>query len=372
MSRQKVVYIVSDVEKSLGLEWVADRLPETFDQVYILIGKEKTPFGDHLLQRGIRCFFLPDEQYSSYFSKWIKIYSILKSERPDVVHVHLWRAMLLGLSAAWFLGVKKRIFTRHHATIHYEQYPSGRKWDVLCNAMATHIIAISKNIRDILVERDKAKESKVILLYHGFDFNYFREVSQQRIDALRVKYSIPHSGSPVVGVISRYTEWKGVQYIIPAFKELRKQYPKAHLVLANASGDYADTIKGLLAELPRESFTEIRFEEDLAALYHVFDIFVHVPVNPQAEAFGQIYIESLIAGVPSVVTLSGVAAEFINSGNAFIVDFKDSEAIRNGIITLATNDNIRCDMIEEGKKSIGIFSIEEHIAKLSTLYRTPN
>lgn len=369
MSKRKIVYIVSDIDKALGFEWVASHLITKFHLSYILIGKKDTPFQNFLMEKGIKCYVVADVDYPSYLRKWLKIYSILKRERPHVIHVHLWRAMLLGLSTAWVLRIKKRITTRHHATIHYDQYPLGRKWDVMCNSMATHIIAISKNIEDILVKKDKAKSRKIVRIPHGFSFEYFTNVSAQRVESLQAKYTISNNSRPVIGVISRYTEWKGVQYIIPAFKKLLEAFPEAHLVLANAHGNYADTIRMSLRELPKESFTEIKFEEDLVALYHLFDVFVHVPINAEVEAFGQIYIEALIVGIPAVVTLSGIAREFIQDRkNAVVVDFENSDQICKGIVCILENIGVQQSIVQGGKDSVEPFSIENHILLLEKLY----
>jgi glycosyltransferase involved in cell wall biosynthesis len=285
------------------------------------------------------------------------------------VHTHLWQANLLGLSAAWLLGIKNRIYTRHHATIHYHEFPAGRKWDVLCNALATDIIAISQNIKDILIEWDRTDAKKVVLIPHGFDFNYFKSVADDRIQIVRDKYNLQNTFFPVIGVISRYVHWKGIQYIIPAFGKIREQYPMAKLILANANGDYEPTVRKLLRSLPVDSFVQIKFEEDLASLYQLFDVYVHVPIDAHVEAFGQTYVESMAAGIPSIFTLSGVAPEFVvHKSNAWVVDFKNSDQITEGIkVILSDADLVRRIKIET-EHSIRRFSLEAHISALEKLY----
>ena len=70
----------------------------------------------------------------------------------------------------------------------------------------------------------------------------------------------------VIGVISRYTEWKGIQYIIPAFKQLLNDFPNALLILANAKGGYQAAIKSQLTTHPKDSFTEILFDLGIGLL----------------------------------------------------------------------------------------------------------
>ncbi len=365
--RKVIVYMISDINKALSFEWIAIHLKNKIDLNFVLLGKPKSLLSVFLKANSIP--FYDVKLVNNRIFVWFKILKILYQLKPDIVHTHLWQANLLGLSAAWVLRIPKRIFTRHHATVHYREHPSGRKWDRLCNVIATDIIAISKNIEDILIRMDRADAKKVNLLHHGFDFDYFSKVSETQVYALRRKYKLEKQTGPVIGVISRYMEWKGVQYIIPAFQKLKEQFPDAKLILANAHGDYEERIHELLQALPVDSFIEIRFEEDLAALYHLYDVFVHVPVDPHVEAFGQTYIEALISKIPSVFTLSGIAREFVtHQQNGWVVDFKSSDQIAQGIIEILTNMQLRERLIRNGETSVQQFSLDRHILALEKIY----
>jgi glycosyltransferase involved in cell wall biosynthesis len=253
--------------------------------------------------------------------------------------------------------------------VHYNEHPSGRKWDKLCNFLATDIIAISKNIRKILIERDGASPQKIHLLYHGFEFAYFDIDSPDRISELRRKYDIPTTAKPVIGIIARYMEWKGIQYAIPAFQDVLKTYPEAHLVLANAHGEYAVHIRKLLKAIPRSAYTEISYEEDLAALYRLFDVYVHVPVDSTCEAFGQTYVEALAVGIPAVFTLSGIAPEFIRDRyNALVVDYRNVDAIAQAISEILRDVQLRERLIATGRDSIGEFAAENMQRNLENIY----
>jgi len=366
--KQKLIYIISDIDKALAFEWMVSGLKERFDLSFILIAKERSEFSSYLKNHSIPFYEINNSL--SRIIKWRNVFLILHREKPSVVHTHLWQANVLGLSAAWLLRVNRRIYTRHHATVHYHEFPAGRKWDILCNTLATDIIAISQNIKDILIAWDKADSKKIKLIPHGFDFNYFKSVDKERIEFLRAKYNIQRNSSfPVIGVISRYVQWKGVQYIIPAFRKIRKQYPAAKLILANANGDYASTLKELLQTLPEDSYIQISFEEDLAALYQLFDVYVHVPIDPYVEAFGQTYVESMAAGIPSVFTLSGKAPEFVvHKSNAWVVDFKNSDQIAQGIKVILSDIDLVNKIKFEAEKSIRRFSLEAYLLALEKLY----
>jgi glycosyltransferase involved in cell wall biosynthesis len=353
----------------LAFEWIGKRFRSRYELSFILIGQPNSELKHFLADLNIPVLDLRCKGKSDFFLTFIRIFLHLLTHRPHVIHTHLIKANLLGLTAGWMLHIKRRIYTRHHATVHYDEHPSGRKWDVLCNSLATDIVAISQNIKNILIDWDKADGTKISVIPHGFDFAYFNTVEPERINTIRTKYDIPKDSYPVIGVIARYMQWKGIQYIIPAFKEIKKKFPQARLVLANAHGSYEKELRELLRLLPEDSFTEIIFEEDLAALYRLFDVYVHVPVDPHAEAFGQTYVEALVSGIPSVFTLSGIATEFVeHKNNAWVVDYKNSDQIEEGINVLL-NDVALCRRLKlQGEKSILMFSLDNYILALDTLY----
>lgn len=364
--KKKITYIISDIDGALAFEWTARELSEKYDLLFLLIGKEHSQLEHYLQKIGTRYVVVSDIKYSSFFSRWWRIFSILREEKPAIVHAHLWRALLTGLSTAWILGIKKRIFTRHHGIIHYREFPSGRKWDKICNWLATDIIAISESIKKILIDWDGASARKVHVIHHGFEFKYFERDESLRLQA---KYGIKNENRPIIGVIARYVHWKGIQYIIPAFQKLLEKHSNAHLVLANATGSYSAEIKSMLKQLPRHSYTEIAFENDLSSLYRLFDAYVHTPIEKESESFGQTYVEALLVGVPSVFTISGVAAEFVrHEHNALVVDYRNSNDIVNAVERILHDKKLRDNLVSAGKASVQHFSLDGMIRKLQSLY----
>ncbi len=296
----KIVYIISRTDKALSFEWLAEKLnKELFEISFILLNPGASRFEYFLNQRKIPVIAIHLKSKLNYPLAFLRLVGCLFKLKPDIIHCHLFDATVLGLLAGKLAGIKRRIFTRHHAMVHYNEFPSGRKWDRLCNFLATDIIAVSKNVEEILIRRDNADPAKVSVIYHGFELPYFLKTDPERILILRKKFRLVDDNFPIVGIISRYLEWKGIHYIIPAFRKLLEKFPKAHLVLANAAGNYLPEIRKMLNELPEDNFSEIVFEEELSSLYRLFNIFIHVPVDPTVEAFGQIYVESLLSGVPS-------------------------------------------------------------------------
>ena len=366
--KNKIVYIVSNIDKAVGFEWIADKIDSSKFQLYFIILNSSDSYLDQWLKaRNIPSFYIKYNGKKSFISSFIKILFVLNKLKPDVVHTHLLEANLIGLTAAKILGIRKRIYTRHHSTFHHDYFPKGIKYDRWSNYMSTQIIAISKNVQEVLTNKEGVLKSKTSIIYHGFDFDKFQKIDNQKIIQLKAKYNISHS--PVIGVIARHIKWKGITYIIEAFKMLLIKYPKAKLILANSSGPHHKYILDQLNQLNSENYTLIKFEPDLFTLYQLFDVYAHTPIDDTIEAFGQTYVEALAAGIPSVFTLSGVAKEFIkDQENAFVVGYKNSVEVYHAIESLIENKPLRKKLINNGKQSIKQFSLDLFIKKLEKMY----
>jgi glycosyltransferase involved in cell wall biosynthesis len=365
-----ITYIISNINKALSFEWIIENLDKNkFNLNFVLLNPSNSELEDYLQENKIHFKRIQYQGKKDIPMSILSVYRYLKKNKPDIVHTHLFDANLVGLTAAWLAQVPKRIHTRHHSNYHHQYFPKIVKYDKFVNRISTDIIAISETVKKILTEQENAKLNKVHIIHHGFKLENFINVTDSAIDIISVKLNSSNR-HPVVGVISRYIEWKGIQYIIPAFKKFLNDYPKALLILANANGNYKTEINILLNSIPRDSYIEVAFENDIFALYKLFDIFIHVPISPEVEAFGQVYIEALAAGIPSVFTLSGIANEIIKDKfNALVVPYKNSEAIYFAMKTITENAELDKSLKKNSK--VGIypnFNLDKMILSLEHLY----
>ena len=136
-------------------------------------------------------------------------------------------------------------------------------------------------------------------------------------------------------------------------------------------GITANKFNALLeANLEPDQYTLIPFESRIFELYANFDIFVHVPINRDLEAFGLVYIEPLMLDIPSIFTLSGIASEFIKDReNAMVVPYEDAESIYRAMIELIENKPLRESIVKKGKEDISaLFSGEKMADEMDYLY----
>lgn len=368
----KICYIISDIDKAVYFEQTALALRnEGMDVSYVLINCTNKNLHIFLEKHNFPVFTLEAPSLMKSRKAICECKNLLKQLNVDLVHCHLAHANWIGLWAAKRAGIKTRIYTRHSGE------PLASHWkekliDRIQNRLATKIVAISKNVADLLMKQG-VPQSKRVIIHHGFNLDRFSNPEASEVIRIKDQYN-PAKQSPNVGVIARWLELKGIQYIITAFELFLKTYPNARLYLFGASdnADYSTEITLLLKRLPTENVCVVPFEHNVFDLYQLFDCYIHVPVNSSCEAFGQTYVEALAAGIPSIFTLSGVASEFIvHEENALVVPFKDSIGIYNSLLRLSTDAALCAQLIPNGIQSVNRhFRFDSYIENLQKLYRS--
>lgn len=375
MSHKKIkgIILISNVQKALEHEWFVEAVDKNeLDLEFILFNSKDSELYNFIINHGFKCknYTLRSKFFIPFYIclLWFK----LVFTRYDFIHCHLFEASLIGLIAGKFAGVKKRIYTRHHSDFHHVYFPNAIKYDVLINKFSTNIIAVSDVVKAILVDKEYVPGHKISVIEHAVDLNMFDRslIGSERIKSIKEKYKIPQN-IKVIGVISRFTVWKGVQFIIPAFKKYYEANPDSILVLANANGEYKTQIMKLLNELPESSYRLISFENDSAALFQMFDMFIHVPVSDSVEAFGQVYIEALASCIPSVFTKSGIGTKILKDQyNCLIAEYSDSNSIFVAINKMINDEDMKAQLVKNGLYTVGSeFSVEKKNLSIFKTYK---
>tara|TARA_A100001011_G_scaffold393355_1_gene483002 strand:- start:1377 stop:2486 length:1110 start_codon:yes stop_codon:yes gene_type:complete len=367
-----VIYIISDVKKSLGLEWIITKVKKDFKLRIILINSKNSSFEKWIIKNKIQYINLNyKKKYIDFIPVLLSIILYLIKNRTKYVHCHLRKASLLGLIASYLLRIKKRVYTRHHG-IESDNVRFEKVLDKIVFYLATDIIAISEEMKSLTIDNNKFIKKKVTKIHHGFNLDYFKSTKLNNFEKIFRKYKLKKNYY-IIGVISRIVYWKNVDKIIDAFIIYKKYHnPKSILVLANVkqNNDYSKTVINKLKCLNKNDYRIIEFEEDILSLYRCFDLFIHVPKPGAYEAFGQTYIESMLSKVPTIFSKSGIANEicknrintyFCNPNNIYsIVDginFHEKKRINSSLI--AKNAYFRAKYK---------FNLDDHFSKLYQTY----
>jgi glycosyltransferase involved in cell wall biosynthesis len=372
-TRIRIVYVIWFETRWPLMESVCRGTDRTrFDLSFVLLNRDKSPLAPVLDELGIPWIHVPFRRRAHLPRAARVIWRHCREVKPHIVHTHFMNACLAGLTAAALRRVPVRIHTRHHAGPVSWKYrrPWQELYDFYNNALSTAIIAPSGAVRTALTVRNRVRPDKVVVLHHGFDLDAFDAVGDDRVRALRDRHGIGEA-HPVIGILARYEAIKGIQYVLPAFERLLAAYPNALLLLAPARGKYQAALAPALARIPARNKREIDFEDDVFALYKLLDVFVHAPIGPNVEGFGQVYIEAMAAGVPSVITKAGIAIDLARDrDNAVVVPHCDSDAIYGGIRDVLEDDALRETIIRNGRRDARAFTSRKMIDGLEAIYES--
>lgn len=386
--RIKITYIFTHHIRWVPFELVAKYIDKSKFAIDYVILNEGDPIISFLNQMDIPCTVTSFQDYSNTPEIVKFLYEHLLKNKTDIVQTHWFAGSLAGMQAAYYAHVPVRIFYREHPSIKYYSRHAPSKHHLIWEC-ATNIIGATQSCKQDMIE-DGIPDDKITVIPLGFDISEFENVDSSRIEKLRSKYLANHSG-PVIGVAARYIRWKGIEYIIEAHKKVLEAYPNAILVLSGTHTNRASleeqiskarkedivapqyeeiiSITNKLAQLPEHSYIEIPFEADLFALFRLFDIFVHVPIASYLETFGLVYIEAMLSKVPSVITLAGSALDHaVHKENAWVVDYKNSDQIAEGILALLSDSRIRERIVNNAFLCAQGYDIKNHIQQLEEFY----
>ncbi len=289
-------------------------------------------FVEDLERRGVRAFALNCLSRRRYPRAARKLLKIITGERIDIVHTHLFDPTVVGLLMA---RLRKRglIITRHHSDAIYAM-PHGLKRAVYLflekriYANADHIIAPSKMVRDLLVEREAVPPSKISLIPYGQRTERFDAITDDKIARVREELGMK-DGLALVNV-SRLYHRKGHRYLFEALARLRREGLDANLYLVG-EGPEESELKALARQLGLDD--KIRFlgwRDDALAIIAAADIVVHPSLE---DALSSAVIEALMLERPLVATdISGVRDSVGDNEYGVIVPPADAEALRLGLL----------------------------------------
>src|SRR5690554_5571469 len=127
---KRVTYIVSDIDKALAFEWIAEGLDRRkFDLRFVLLNIGDSALEHFLKNRGVPVKRIRLRTGKGLVFTFFELWWTLVRSRPHVVHTHLRHGSLLGMPAAKLAGIRYRIHTRHHSTYNHFHHPHAVKTD---------------------------------------------------------------------------------------------------------------------------------------------------------------------------------------------------------------------------------------------------
>lgn len=175
------------------------------------------------------------------------------------------------------------------------------------------VVAVSKAIKDHILENYKVNESALEIIHGGCDMESFDPavVSTKRVKVLQEEWGIP-SGIPVIMLPGRLTQWKG-QHIFIESLNLIKDLPFFAVCVGEIENgsSYVEKLRAMIDQYALgEKVHLVGHCSDIPAALLLSDVIISAS-SSKPEAFGKVAIEAMAMEKPVIATNHGGSLESV-------------------------------------------------------------
>jgi glycosyltransferase involved in cell wall biosynthesis len=299
------------------------------------------------------------------FMTFIKLWKILRSIKPDIVHTHTSKAGLIGRTVSRFAAPRaKRVHTFHGHLL--DGYFSPIKTKLITSlegllARNTHVlIAMGNQVKNDLLKVGVGNESKFRVFFPGLKAANLRSKEDS-------KKSLGLDSSLVTCLfVGRLTQIKRPDRLLDAIAILKNKGLQFELIIAG-DGELSDYVSARVSkeELPVKTLGWVK---DTSQVFSAADIMVLCSDN---EAVSLVLIEGSQYGLPLVSTNVGSVSDVVIDHSTGYLTESTPQSLADAIEKLVRDPQLRQMMGAAGKAHAGrYFSLDRMIKDHSDLYRS--
>ena len=323
--------------------------------------QEKGPLAEELERFGVAVFCLDRMRSKRFDLQAVRdLVRLLRRERIDVMHSHLYHANLYGRLAARLAGVPA-IATVHNTYTRVKLH--RRLLNRLLTGERSRVIAVSEDVQRDLVKYDGIPQDRITVIHNGIDVSRVRSALSR--EQARARLGV--AGETIaVGCVARLEEQKGLRFLLEALA-LLNEAPRFTLLLA---GDGR-----LRAELERRAATLgvaaqtlfLGTRSDVADILRALDVYA---MPSLWEGLSIAMLEAMAAGLPIVISdVSGVAQVIGDDEYGVRVPARDAAALARAIRALADDPARRAALGAAARERVlAKFSAQAMLVELARLY----
>jgi len=259
--------------------------------------------------------------------------------RPDAIYVATegplgWSALRaarhLGIPAATGFHTRFDEYMRDYGLAFLQQ--TALRWMRRFHNSAQATLVPTRELQRFL---QGAGFDNVVRLARAVDTRLFDPARRDR--ALRAQWGLDDDGVAAIHV-GRIAAEKNLPLAVRAFRELQQTRPQAKFVWVG-DGPARETLQ---RENPDFIFCGVKRGEDLARHFASGDLFVFAS---HSETFGNVTLEALASGVPTVAFNYGAARETLRDGvHGAAIDDGDDAGFVRAVVRIGSDSRLRASM----------------------------
>jgi glycosyltransferase involved in cell wall biosynthesis len=291
---------------------------------------------------------------------WRPLYSLLRRERTDILHSHLFGSNLWGSLVGRLAGVP--VVVAHEHTWSFQGEPVRRFLDrEVIARLADVVLAVSGEDRRRMIEIEGIDPRNVRLLPNGI-----APSAPAGGQDVRAELGIPDDAL-VVAAVTVLRPQKALDVLIEAAGLLAPDFPNLRVLIAGRG-----TERGPLEQLVSErrlngTVTFVGLRRDVPDLLAATDIAVS---SSDFEGSPLSIIEYLSAGKAVVATRVGGVPDIVEDGvHGLLVERRDPPALAGALARLLRDPGLRSEMGERGReRQQREFTLEAMVRRVEELY----
>jgi glycosyltransferase involved in cell wall biosynthesis len=299
-----------------------------------------------------------------------RLETILRAQRPDIVHTHSGKAGILGRLAARRAGVPVIIHTIHGPSFGNFQGAAAncvfRAAERYAARATRHFIVVAGAMEDQYLAAGIGRPEQYTKIFSGFALDPFL-AAKNDLELRRHLGIAP--GDFVVGKIARLFKLKGHDDLLAVAPELVRQNPKFKFLLVG-DGEWRARFEGLAKTLKLEKhfiFTGLVPPAEVPRHVGLMDALVHLSLR---EGLPRALPQALAAGKPVVACDCDGAREVCRDGETgFLVPPGDLAALKDRLLQLAGDASLREKLGRSGAAFVREhFAVEKMVDAIYAVY----
>lgn len=225
------------------------------------------------------------------------------------------------------------------------------------------IIAVSKMVKDEIIEKYEVPENDIIVNHNGVDINYFHPQNKNKFrDSIRNKHGITDNDFTILFLGTGFKR-KGLIYILRALKLLKDV---KLLVVGNGDVKKFKKISQDLDVIDQVTF--VGAVNNVEAYYAASDAFVFPTIY---EPFGLVVTEAMASGIPVITSEVAGAAEIIDhKKDGLLLKTPDNiEKLKEYINYLKNNDDKKNEMSKAARLKAKEFTQKKNHENVIDIYK---
>jgi glycosyltransferase involved in cell wall biosynthesis len=303
-----------------------------------------------------------------------RLTSIIRAERPHILHTHTAKAGALARAAALVSGNARPPIIVHTFHGHVLKGYFGPKRTAFFRQVertlarqSDVLIAVSPEVRDELVEHGIAPSEKFTIIRLGIPLDERLGDETAELDYRRLYGIAPDAF--VVGWVGRMTGVKDTGAVLEIIRATRERGVDAVLCMVGDGPD-RERLEQLAHDLGIARSTYfVGYQTDVSGYYRLFDAFLLPSVNEGTPVSA---IEALASGTPVVATRVGGIPDVVRDGiDGYLVEPGDTGTAAERLATLGRDPGLRARLGEAGSARVRErYAVERLVDDVDRLYQS--